>query len=259
MGWIKAENSMPSHPKILAANLGVSCTPGWLFVCGLCYANEHLTDGFIPIHVLPALAPGTKKVSAAVARLVAAQLWHEIEGGWIIHDYQDFQRSADAIRERRTADSARKAIARSNGNPRGLRADSRPSRARAPSLEVEVEVEENRREKVNTTVELRSTAKNLLDLWRAKCDHLGSRATKGRLGKIEARLKEGYTEEQIGTAIDGAARAPFVNDAGKRFDDIELICRNGEKLESFIERATMTPPLDPVLQRMNAWHDYDKD
>jgi hypothetical protein len=61
--------------------------------------------------------------------------------------------------------------------------------------------------------------------------------TPERRTKIRARLAEGYTPLDIRTAIDGAAKAPFVNDAGKRFDDLTLICRNGSKLEDFIDRA----------------------
>lgn len=84
----------------------------------------------------------------------------------------------------------------------------------------------------------RARARELFDLWRERCAHATAKYTDERKRKIEARLKEGYTVEQITLAIDGAARAAFVNDAGKRFDDIELICRNGSKLESFMERAT---------------------
>jgi hypothetical protein len=61
------------------------------------------------------------------------------------------------------------------------------------------------------------------------------------MAKLSARLSEGYTPEQIRAAIDGAAAQPFVNEAGKVFDDLELICRSGSKLEGFIDRASHTP------------------
>lgn len=81
------------------------------------------------------------------------------------------------------------------------------------------------------------TIGDLFDYWRERCEHPQAHRTPERLSKIKARLREGYSPAQIRTAIDGAKRHPFVNDAGKRFDDIELICRNGTKLEDFIERA----------------------
>lgn len=82
----------------------------------------------------------------------------------------------------------------------------------------------------------------LFQHWQAACGHPTAKLTNDRRGKVQARLKEGYTEAQIRTAIDGAARAAFVNDDGKRFDDLELICRSGSKLEGFIDRASTDPP-----------------
>jgi hypothetical protein len=105
--------------------------------------------------------------------------------------------------------------------------------------------------------------RGLFEYWQDECDHSQAKLTHERRQRIEARLREGYTEQQIRQAIDGAARAPFVNDQGKRFDDIELICRSGSKLESFMERMTMVSPLparDPALERMDAWkHGYPTD
>jgi hypothetical protein len=85
------------------------------------------------------------------------------------------------------------------------------------------------------------TVTALFEHWQLRCNHPTSKPTRERRQKIAARLREGYTPDQIRAAIDGAARDPFVNDAGKRFDDLELICRTGSKLESFIDRAA--PPL----------------
>lgn len=82
----------------------------------------------------------------------------------------------------------------------------------------------------------------LFEYWRERCGHPQAKPTRERLSKIRGRRNEGYSDEQIREAIDGAARAAFVNDAGKRFDDVELICRNGSKLESFIERASAKAP-----------------
>lgn len=63
--------------------------------------------------------------------------------------------------------------------------------------------------------------------------------TPQRRDKVRARLREGYTLEEICQAIDSCARDPFNqgdNDRGRRFDDLELICRNATKLEQFRDR-----------------------
>lgn len=81
------------------------------------------------------------------------------------------------------------------------------------------------------------------DLFKYWCDVMGknlstSKLTPKRDKAIKARLKEGYTFEQIKAAIDGCRNDPFSmghNDRQKPFNDIELICRTGEKLESFIQ------------------------
>ncbi len=65
-----------------------------------------------------------------------------------------------------------------------------------------------------------------------------AKLTPKREKAITCRLKEGDTKEQIKTAIVGCRKDDFSmgkNDNRKKDDDIELFCRTGEKLESFIE------------------------
>lgn len=67
-----------------------------------------------------------------------------------------------------------------------------------------------------------------------------TKPTPGRINKIKARLKEGYTVEDLKQAINGCRQDPFSmgdNDRNKPFNDVELICRTGEKVESFIADA----------------------
>lgn len=68
-----------------------------------------------------------------------------------------------------------------------------------------------------------------------------TKLTPKRAKAIENRLKDGYTPEQIKSAINGCSKDAFSmgqNDRNKAFNDIELICRTGEKLEGFIETET---------------------
>lgn len=79
----------------------------------------------------------------------------------------------------------------------------------------------------------------IFSYWQSALNHPTAKLTAERKRKIEARLKEGYSVEQIIQAIDGCAASPFhrgQNDTGQVWDDLELICRNGSKLESFISR-----------------------
>jgi len=74
-----------------------------------------------------------------------------------------------------------------------------------------------------------------------------TRFTPGRRKKVLARLREGYSEDRIRTAIDGCASSDFHMARGynrdgskrtRRYTDLTLICRNGEKLEWFEEMAS---------------------
>jgi len=68
--------------------------------------------------------------------------------------------------------------------------------------------------------------------------------TDGRKKCVKARLKDGYSELNIITAIDSCAKSPYhmgQNDTGTIYDDLTLICRNGEKLEGFINNGNRLP------------------
>lgn len=128
-----------------------------------------------------------------------------------------------------------------------------PSRVGARSVPV-VGVNQSPSEK--TEVDARA----LFEYWQSRCSHPGAKPTRDRLVKVRARLAEGYTAEQVRLAIDGAARGAFVNEQGRRFDDLELICRSGSKLESFIDRATSNGngrSARPAQARRNALIQHD--
>jgi len=78
--------------------------------------------------------------------------------------------------------------------------------------------------------------------WQRVLNHPQAKLTVERRKKIEARLKEKYSIEQIKSAIDGCRASPFhmgqgSDSDGTVYDDIELICRSGSKLEMFIAKV----------------------
>ena len=73
--------------------------------------------------------------------------------------------------------------------------------------------------------------------WQKVMDHPAAKLLPVREKLIKARLREGYTVDQVKQAIDGCRSSKFhmgENDQGAIFDDLTLICRNGAKLEWFI-------------------------
>lgn len=89
------------------------------------------------------------------------------------------------------------------------------------------------------------SVKEIFSHWQNQLKHPKAKLTGSRIKKIQLRLREGYTVEQIKTAIDGCAASPFhrgENDRNEIYDDIELICRDGVKLEKFIAIAERGTP-----------------
>lgn len=104
MNYVKTYTSVPRHRKFIQVGPAAS----WLWLCGNCYCQDGLTNGFIPDTALPFL--GVTDPRPLVALLVAARLWDETNDGWLVHDYLDHNRSAKQVRtilkERRNAGKA---------------------------------------------------------------------------------------------------------------------------------------------------------
>lgn len=77
----------------------------------------------------------------------------------------------------------------------------------------------------------------LVDYWRNTVPgRAGARTTPGRVAKVAARLRDGYTVEQIKAAIAALAASAWhngENDRGQAYNDITFLCRSGEVLERF--------------------------
>ena len=103
--YARLDNHFDQHPKIIAAGYKAA----YLFTVGICYSSRMLTDGFIPSGMVPRLVAGMPGWKKAVAQLVLLGLWQEVEGGYAIHDYLDFQESRADVERKRQNDRARKA------------------------------------------------------------------------------------------------------------------------------------------------------
>jgi len=76
--------------------------------------------------------------------------------------------------------------------------------------------------------------------------------TQGRLSKVRARIQDGYSIEDLKTAVDGCLGNPFNIEGG--FTDLELICRSDAKVEQYLAWAKKhRPPPSPTDQRTGRW------
>ena len=141
MTEIHIESRLLTHPKILVAG---GLLPGefgalrafWLYVAGLGFAREHLTDGFIPDEFVQTC--GLVLTPQAVANVLCSRrvgLWRKVRGGYQIHDYFHYNKKASAVKEIRAKWREKKAEQRASANGRSShlsRGDSPVDSTRAP-------------------------------------------------------------------------------------------------------------------------------
>jgi hypothetical protein len=115
------DDKLPTHPKIFRAGsmLGANGAAQALavFVASLAYARDHLTDGFVPDGFVSSC--GLVQTPQSVARALSSRsvrLWHRRPGGYLIHDYLDWNRKASEIRKKREQERKKKAKQRAKGN-----------------------------------------------------------------------------------------------------------------------------------------------
>lgn len=104
MPWVRLDDEFYQHPKVVKVGpLGIA-----MQVSGLCYCNRFLTDGFIPRSAVPTFMDFSELDQAAfngvgdvcwiaVQKLIDAGIWEEVDGGFQIHDYLDYQPSRATV------------------------------------------------------------------------------------------------------------------------------------------------------------------
>ena len=111
-GWVRFDNTMPDNIKVAPLN----DRSFRLWINAICYCSRAQSDGFLPLAVLPALC---RTAALRAARdLVGAKLFDEVEGGFRVHDYLDFNPSRARLTEMR--ESSKRSTARwRDGNVTG--------------------------------------------------------------------------------------------------------------------------------------------
>jgi hypothetical protein len=104
--WVRLDDAFARHRKV--RRLGHVAFR--LHICALCWCSEHLTDGHIPRDELDDVCDLTvRELRQAVPELVRRGLWDEVDDGYRIHDYLDYNPSRAKVLDERAAKSARQA------------------------------------------------------------------------------------------------------------------------------------------------------
>jgi hypothetical protein len=120
MAWARIDDRFFSHPKVRRAGKDAAL----LYLAGLTYCNEHLTNGFIPEESLAfiALAGFVDDAKQSASKLLEVCLWESVTNGYQVHDYFEYNPTREMVEETKQA----RAIAGRKGGK--AKAASNPSK-----------------------------------------------------------------------------------------------------------------------------------
>lgn len=121
MTWLKLDDKMYMNPKIHALSLS-----GFrMHIGGLLYCCQQLTDGLVSVPAVYALyTPGMDPVESVTEELVSRSLWVEVDEGWLINDYLEYNPSRSSVLGKRASETARKQRQRAKGQAPPVPADA---------------------------------------------------------------------------------------------------------------------------------------
>lgn len=96
--WVRLDSQFPTNPKVVALlKEKDGYRAAFVYLCGLAHCGAHGTDGFIQRDMLPYIHA---RLSDA-QRLARHGFWEEQPGGWLVHDWTQFQPTNEEMQQRR--------------------------------------------------------------------------------------------------------------------------------------------------------------
>jgi hypothetical protein len=110
--WSRLDDALLDHRKLFLAGQIIGGYNGMglalaLYVAGLLYSNRHLTDGHLDVAVVRGMPHIRRSLDVADA-LVQVGLWERNDRGFVIHDFKDYNFSAEQVAERKRQQNERK-------------------------------------------------------------------------------------------------------------------------------------------------------
>jgi hypothetical protein len=136
----------------------------------------------------------------------------------------------------------------------GKPVNGEPAATKETSIQSKQDTKETLKE-LSVSAKHDETVKNIFAIWCEKMNSPRSRLDANRKRLIVNALKK-YTENDLVAAITGCAMSPFhmgMNPDGKKYNGLDLILRNAEKIEQFIGFSTNPP----AQRQQSAGYDFD--
>lgn len=228
--WIKVEKSTPDKAEIFEMAAMLDIDPDAVLgklIRVWSWVDSNSSDGHIKsvTHVLINRVTNCGGFSEAMK-----------EVGWLLeNEIPNFDRHLGENAKKRSKDAERKRKSRTlstTGHTESV-TEKGLDKSREDKIRVEIN-KDTLPAKANDALEVFTYWKDVMrksnsSLFNAK-----------RERAVKARLKEGYTVEQIKSAILGCSLTDHnmgKNDSGKKYDDLELICRDGTQVERFANNS----------------------
>lgn len=276
--WFRVDVGFFEHPKVtkLRSDPTLYAKAVTLWLAGAAYCTRQLTDGKLPKSALRLLVPfRNTKVCRA---LCEAGLWIDHDDHYTFHDWHEYQYTAEEQRfqkrelSRKRSASGRKgaharwdrmakvmanrmANANSGANGKGMASaiDGKMANGWLHNIteqDITIDQRQLRRDSTSDPPE-RETSKpeserkpirEVFEHWVASHGkRIGTKLDQKRKAKIRARLREGFTVEQLKQAIDGCKLSEF-HMANPNYSSLETILRDAGTTESHVERLSTTAP-----------------
>ncbi len=265
MSWAKLDDQFHGHRKILRA---WKCRPALgLHFMAMSYAAGHEPRGFLPAEWVEEKLPAKRERERVVAALVdvpagfTAGLWEPVEGGWMVHDWDQYNgdaRSREEVRAAKSAAGKKGAEARWGDRPKDGTAiaachDSANGTAMAPFPSPS--------QTAKTAPSDTSDARVVFDEWIKATNRTGATVFSDKRRRLIRNALRDYPLADVLDAVRGWRRSSHhrgENSSGTVYNDLELLLRDAAHIERFrdAERGGGTRR-DPTLAELHAAMNQD--
>lgn len=198
-------------------------------------------DGHTPSHAVTLVTGLPAEIAErGLERLLAAKTWILTEGRIVWPKFVEAQscRRTDRARQEESRRNRRDSALAPPGDI-GDRPSQTVTRAEPVSpLVTPSRAEPSQAEEENKPSRDSAAVRLVFDCWREVHGHPDAKLVADRRAKIQARLRDGYTPEQLCEAVRAAKLDPFLmgeNDRHTVYDDLASLLKSGSKVEKLLK------------------------
>jgi len=260
--WIQVETELPDSPALteLSIRLGIEEDAALGKLNRLwCWSVKHAQKGFVagldPIRIIESavkwLGPKGKFVESAIE--TGFLRWGDEPPGLILVIRGHHERYGALLEKAEKHAERMRSYRKASRGAHGARTVSAPDPTKIEDRNRRLEEEERDMASLHSPPPPLLVAQiqpekppdlEVFEHWQKTLNHPLAKFTAERRRAVQGALKAKYTVAQLKDAIDGCRLTPHnmgQNDTGEKWDDLELIVRNGKQIERFI-RNKLDPP-----------------